>query len=210
MPELSHITGAILLQVVAERIISRYLRAEGMKDVSSVTLNRRNGFGDGVDMTYSRLGHVMKVKVKADPYFGLDPQKISDMTRSFYRPDNGDYALEVVAHHLTREPGWVFRSDADELFYYLIALDQSEGEVAALIREQDDVFFEGLRVARDDLRILPMDDVRDWFSLNQAEYASRPIQIGTHSAWYRLIPRVELERVIPSVTRIGSIFDTVR
>ena len=198
--------GSILLQVVAERIIARYLRHEGMVDVSAVSLSRRNGHGDGVDMTYSRMGRVTRVKVKADPYFGSDSKKTRDLSLPYCRPDSGEYALEVVAHHLTRQPGWMFRSDADELFYYLIALDHTEEEVAALVREADEVFFSEIRVLRDALHVMPMMAVRAWFAEHQEEFLSRPVEVGGHSAWYRIVPRAELDHAIQGIVKIGPIF----
>lgn len=200
--------GAILLQVVAERIIARYLRQEGMSEVSAFTLKRRNGHGDGVDLTYSRLGRPTLVKVKADPYFGVDSLKVCDLDLPYYRSDRGEYALEAIAHHVTREPGWAFRSDAHELFYYLLALEHTEEQVAELVRLPDEEFFSGLRVARDELRIMSMDAVRSWFIRHQEDFMSCSVRIGDRSAWYRIIPRTALDHAIPDIVNAGSILTT--
>ncbi len=198
--------GALLLQVVAERIIARHLRDEGMSEVSAVTLDRRNGHGDGVDLIYSRLGRPTRVKVKADPYFGVDPLKSGDFDLPYYRLDRGEYALEAVAHLVTRQPGWVFRSDADQLFYHLLALEHTEEQVADLVRMPDEEFFAGLRVARDELRILPMDAVKAWFARRQEDVASCLVEIGDHSAQYGVIPRVRLDRAVPTIVNVGPIY----
>lgn len=199
--------GLELLQFVAERIISRYLKREGMTDISVVSMSRRNGHGDGVDLTYSRLGRSVRVKVKADPYYGLNPSKSSDMSLPFYRADSGEYALEVVAHHVTRDPGWMFRTDAEELFYYCLAIDSTEEEVAAAASMPDDGFFSGIEVVRDALFIMPVEDVRVWFARHHEEFSSRPVRIGSHSAWYRIIPRNELTHAVGSIVEVGPIFE---
>ena len=71
----------------------------------------------------------------------FDAGKIGDRSLAFYRPDTGSYAFEAVADAVTREPGWIIDSEADDLYYYYLALAQREAEVRALLRESDDVFF---------------------------------------------------------------------
>ena len=86
----------------------------------------------GVDIVCNRAGHGVKIKVKADAYFGTDPRKIADQGLTFYRAPVSAYAFETISHHVTRDPGWMFNSLADELYYYFLVLGQTEEEVAAL------------------------------------------------------------------------------
>ncbi len=191
-----------LLHAVAGRIIARYLDAQRKREI----VIRHDSARDGVDLTYEHLGRTVGVKIKADPYAGYDGAKCSDRTLPFYRPAGHEYALEYLAHHTDRTPGWARGSIADELFYYLLAIDQTEGEVAALLEASDDEFFEGIRIARDDLRVIPMHALQTWFESAQDSYPSRPIQAGDHSAWCRIVPMSELEAAVPGVVRVGPIF----
>jgi hypothetical protein len=136
--------GGELLQAVAGRILERYMREGGATGVLRVDEETDPSRLGGVDLVYIRSGRTVRAKIKADPYFGTDPTKIADQQRSFYRTPTNCYAFETIAHHVTREPGWMFNSLADELFYYFIALDQTEEEVSALVEESDEVLFSRL------------------------------------------------------------------
>ncbi|MDZ4063832.1 MAG: hypothetical protein U1E22_04105, partial [Coriobacteriia bacterium] len=130
---MSTLFGAQLLQGVADRIIVRYLDVAGYRDVS------RQGGGSvadgsvGCDIAYRQGDRISKAKVKPDAYFGADAAKVSDRSLPFYRAETGHYAFESIADPSTREPGWMFNSRADELFYYYIALTQTEEEISALL-----------------------------------------------------------------------------
>ena len=163
---------------------------------------------DGVNMAYERLGRDLTVKIKTDPYYGVDQAKCEDLSLPFYRADVGALALQSMAHHVSREPGWALTSPADELFYYTLVVDQTEGEVLDLLDGPDEEFMPAIRVVRDDLRIVPMSELNRWFEQNQEEYPSRPAQDGDHSAWYRIVPRIEFDRALPSVRHVGSIYRT--
>jgi hypothetical protein len=200
-------TGAALLHHVSERIIRAYLLSEGMRDVESSSLDGADDLGDSVDLRYTKLGDVRRAAIKADPYYGRDPVKADERDLSFYRSDSGQYAFETIAHHVTREPGWLVRSDADELFYYLVAIEQPEDEVAALASEPDEVFFGELRVGRDSLSVMPMGDVRDWLASHEQATMSRPVRVGSHSAWFAIVSRDELEFGMDTIQTVGPIFD---
>ena len=200
-------TGAALLHHVSERIIRAYLLSEGMRDVVSSSLDGADDLGDSVDLRYTKLGDVRRAAIKADPYYGRDPVKADDRDMSFYRSDSGQYAFETIAHHVTREPGWLVRSDADELFYYLVAIEQPEDEVAALASEPDEVFFSELRVGRESLAVMPMADVRDWLAAHEQATMSRPVRVGSHSAWFTIVSRDELELGMDTIQTVGPIFD---
>lgn len=200
-------TGAALLHRVSERIIRAYLLSEGMRDVESASLDGIEDLGESVDLRYSKLGDTRRAAVKADPYYGRDPVKADDRDMSFYRSDSGQYAFETIAHHVTRDPGWLVRSDADELLYYLVAIEQPEEEVAALASEPDEVFFGELRVGRDSLSVMPMADVRDWLASHEQATMSRPVRVGSHSAWFAIVSRDELEFGLDTIRTVGPIFD---
>ena len=146
------------------------------------------------------------VKVKPDAYFGTDPAKIADRSLSFYRQDAGLIALQAVADSSTRDPGWIYTSEADEVFYYYLAISQSEDEVRALFAEPDESFFAGLKVDRDDLLVLPLAPARAWFAERAERYPSRPVAFEGYSAWYRLVPRAEIQNALSGVTDRGPIF----
>jgi hypothetical protein len=201
MPRLD---GSPLHHAVACRIIGRFLGVMGAVDVRIPTV--AVGEGDGVDITCLRDGDRAKLKVKADSYYGTDPVKVGDRMLPFYRRQGSDYAFEAVSHSVTRRPGWMFHSDASQLYYYFLALGQSEQEIAALMGEPDGVFFEELKVERDDLHVIPMDDLREWFEAHHEQYTPRPVSVGDHSAWYRLVPRDVLRAAVP-IQVLGPVFD---
>ncbi|MDO9557639.1 MAG: hypothetical protein Q7J82_08705 [Coriobacteriia bacterium] len=198
--------GSALLHHVAERVIVRYLTQQGYREV---VLTGMMGDAEAVDLTYMDNGHRVSVKVKADSYFGTDPAKIAERELMFYRPETHSYGLEVIANTATREPGWISRSRADVLFYYRLALGQSEEEVAALAEGPDDVFFSELDVQRDDLRIIAMPVLRNWFEGAVGCYTPRPVLTDGRSAWYRIVPEGDLETAVDGIRRAGSIFSAL-
>jgi len=161
---------------------------------------------EGIDLVYNRGGRAVKVKIKPDTYFGADPRKVADKDLTFYRDASDSYAFETIAHHMTRGPGWMFNSHADELYYYFIALGQGEDEIGALMQEPDAVFFSELAVERDELHVLPLVPLRQWFEVNQDRYAPRPIALGDHSGWFRIVPVADIDPSIRANAVKGSIF----
>ncbi|MBA4370736.1 MAG: hypothetical protein C0418_04065 [Coriobacteriaceae bacterium] len=198
--------GQTLLQAVGERVVARYLDRSGMSAVEFVNPWPDPSVKSGVDLTYRFAGKTMKVKVKTDAYFGNDLRKIADRTLTYYRPEGESYAFEAISNAATREPGWIFNSEADELHYYLLALSQPEEEAAALMVEPDEVFFGELKIDRDELHIIPMRPLREWFEAHYEEYTPRPVIVGTHSAWFRIIPRDVVDGAIPGIRVVGSVF----
>ena len=195
------------LQSVAERIVARYLK-KGMitadvQIVSGIGIHSQRG----VDITLSTPGGARRtIKVKADPYFGTDASKIGDRTLAFYRADTGSFAFESLANAATREPGWMVDSEAEDLYYYYLALAQDEDEVGALLKEPDEVFFSEIRVERDDLIIFPMNEARVWFKEHADKYPPRPISAGATTAWYRLVPRSDVQRQVKGARIVGPVF----
>lgn len=197
-------SGMFLLQQVAERIVAAYLTAAGKADVTVVS-----GFESfrarSVGITYSSHAGACQIKVKPDPYFGTDPAKVNNRALTFYRADAGSYAFEAVANSATRAPGWMFDSEADDLYYYYLALAQDEDEVRALLGESDDVLFSELKVDRDELWILPMAETRIWFERHFEEYPPRPVMLAGAAAWYRLVPKSDIQRAVPQIKNVGSL-----
>ena len=204
---MSDLQGTQLLHAVAVRIIEKYLQLNGRVDVRSNDESALAARADKVDITYMTPSGRHGIKVKSDPYIGSDPGKSADRSRSFYRPDGNAYALETVGSN--RQPGWLFASTAEELYYYYLAIDQTEDEVAALFREPDAIFFPTLRVAKDDLHILPLVELRAWFEPRQESYPTRPVVRDGAAAWYRLVPREDVASGVPGMQAIGSSFGAV-
>jgi hypothetical protein len=190
---------------VAERIIAAYLLAGGASRAEIVTGSAASR-ASGIDIVVLGGPESRRIKVKADPYFGTDERKVADRALSFYRADTESYAFEAVANSITREPGWTLASDAQDLYYYCLALLQSPDEIGALLVEPDDVFFSELSVERDELTVLPMQAVRTWFGQHHPEYVPRPVMFDGYAAWCRLVPRHDVERAIPGVRRVGPVF----
>ena len=202
--------GADLLHAVAERILVAYLEKNGAGHVGLLD-GTREGRLTGVDLTYlPQSGGSTSVKVKADPYAGSNAGAIADRSFVFYRPASDAYAFEAISDHRTREPGWTLRSTADELFYYRLAIAQPEAEIAALLSEPDAVFFGELDVGVDSLDILPMNEVRVWFASNSERYAPRPVAVGDHATWVRLIPARDIAKGVPGVHAVGPVFHSLQ
>lgn len=202
------LAGVDLLQAAAERIIAAWLAETGKSDVVR-TSGRTSVGGRNVDITFSSAGARRRVKIKADPYIGTDPIKISDRTLPFYRSDAGIYAFEAVADSATRQPGWIFNTDAADLYYYYLAVAQTEEEVRALLQEPDEVFLSELKVDIDDLHVLPLAPTVAWFEAHYAQYTPRPVMQHGLAAWYRLVPRADIMRSVREVRNVGPIFPIV-
>jgi hypothetical protein len=197
--------GLDLLQSVAERIVIAYLNSTGAEHVEGIGAPV-SAHGVGVDIVVLQGSENRRLKLKADPYYGTDSRKVADRSLSFYRSDAGSYAFEAIANTATREPGWTLASDADDLYYYYLALAQSPEDVQALMSEREEVFLSELLVERDELVILPMQPVREWFETHHPEYTPRPVMHGDGASWYRLVPRQDVERAVTGIRTVGSIF----
>ncbi len=199
--------GSELLHAVAGRILVRYLRGKGYSD-AMLTADILDA-AEGVDLTYTSAGRRIGVKIKADSYYGIDPQKVSDRDLSFYRNETHSYGFEAIADAATRQPGWLQRSGADELYYYRLALGQTEEEIAALMEEPDEVFFGELKVERDVLKVLPMRELQAWFEATGDRYTSRPVVTNGHAAWYRIVPEADVEASVKGMRDAGPVFSAI-
>ncbi|HSK48479.1 MAG TPA: hypothetical protein VLA05_10835 [Coriobacteriia bacterium] len=198
--------GHALLQSIAERIVTRWLQNQGSEVVSAGGEGSR---GRGVDLTSTSPDGVRRIKVKPDAYYGIDATKAADRSLALYRGSTGSLALEAVANSVTREPGWGLSSDADDLFYYFVAISQPEDVVAELAAQSDEVLFANLEVERDELLVLPMPATVKWFAQNIDRYAPRPVARAGVSAWYRLVPRADVEAGVKGVRSAGPIFESI-
>lgn len=199
-----YLTGSPLIHEVGKRILARHLETAGARDVE---VSPAMGVdATGVDIRRLEGATTITAKVKVDYYFGSDPVKIGNRDYTFYRNDTASYALEAMADTTTRAPGWVLTSLADQLLYYRLAIPRPEAEVAALLESPDGVFFSELGVERDELRILPMRGLREWFERSNDRYMPRPVITGGRSAWYRIVPMAELEAAVPGVKVITPVY----
>lgn len=202
------LTGSSLIHEVGKRILARHLELAGARDVQLSAPARVDPIG--VDIRRTEGGDLVAAKVKVDCYCGTDAAKIADRNLSFYRRDSGSYALEAIADGATRAPGWVFSSMADQLLYYRLAIARPEAEVAALLGSPDAVFFSELGVEHDELRIVPLRELRAWFEQSMDRYTTRPVMSGGNSAWYRLVPMAELDSAVPGVRTVGPVYRGLR
>ncbi len=200
------LTGTPLLHEVGKRILGRYLEIGGAAEVAVSPAMRVDA--TGVDIRWSSAGERQTAKVKIDCYCGTDAEKIADRDFAFYRRDTASYALEAIADTSTRALGWVQASMADELHYYRVCIARPEAEIAALLESPDGVFFSELAVERDDLRIIPMRELREWFVASNDRYTPRPVFASGRSAWYRIVPMAELEAEVRGVKVVGPIYKT--
>lgn len=153
----------------------------------------------GTDLIVERSGRMIKVKVKADSYFGTGSGAIDDHDLPYYRRRSDDVALETVSHHLTREPGWMFSSEADELWYYQAALLNTRGELERALTLDDEGMVAAVDVEVDRLRVMDMQRLRQWFDGAHVNYPPRPVQTGDHLAWFRIIPPSDIVRAIGTI-----------
>ncbi|MCE5190757.1 MAG: hypothetical protein LLG08_03210 [Actinomycetia bacterium] len=199
--------GTELLHAVAERVIVRYLHGRGFTDASLA--GDMLDYAEGIDIAFTADGRRNGIKVKADSYYGTDPGKISDRDLIFYRAESGTYGFEAIADAVTRQPGWLQRSSADELYYYRFVLGQTEDEVAALMEEPDEIFFGELKVERDSLKVFPMRELQAWFETTRDRYVSRPVVTSGRAAWHRIVPASDVESAVTRWRDLGSIFSSL-
>lgn len=199
--------GSALLHEVAKRILARYLERTGAVNVSVANALRDEALG--VDIQYTKGAARLSAKVKADSYFGSDPLRVADRDLPYYRAETHSYGLESISDTTTREPGWLQRSQADDLFYYRLVIAQPEADVAALLEGPDQVFFTELAVERDELRIIPMRELREWFAGAQDRYTPRPVMTDGRPAWYRIVSEKDLDAEVPGVRVVGSVYHKV-
>jgi hypothetical protein len=192
---------------VGKRILGRYLEVSGARNVELAPSMRTDA--TGVDIRRLDGPDSVSAKVKVDYYCGTDAAKIANRDFTFYRADTASYALEAMADTATRSPASIQTSLAEQLLYYRLAIPRAEAEIAALLESPDGVFFSELGVERDDLRIVPFRELRSWFERSHDQYPPRPVITGGRSAWYRIVPMIELEAAVAGVRVVGPIYGSL-
>lgn len=162
--------------------------------------------GMDVDLVVQRQGGRETVKVKTDSYYGTDQARILDHDLPYYRRRADDFALETISHHITREPGWMFNSIADRLWYYQAVLLNPKDELERALAYDDEEMVAALGIEADRLRILDLQLLRAWFEGEHMNYPPRPVQVGDHISWYRIIPESDVERAVGRVETIEGLF----
>jgi hypothetical protein len=160
----------------------------------------------GIDLTVEKDGSEIEVKVRTDAYFGRNPSAIENQDFPFYRRRADDFALETISHHLTREPGWMFSSNADRLWYYQACLLNTRDDLERALELSDAEMIDALNIEDDRLRIVDMKRLRQWFDEAHVEYPPRPVQTGDHLGWFRIIPDADISVNAGPVETVGRLF----
>ncbi len=201
------LTGATLTREVAKRIVGAYLARNGAVSVAVSPVGRTGT--DGIDIRYMRAGRPTTARVQADCYFGVDAEKAADRALPMYRMESSTYAFEEIADVATKMPGWIFSTRADVLLYYRMAIARPEAEVAALLGSPDAVFFSELGVERDELRMIPLPDLRTWFTREADKFTPRPVIAQGRMSWCRIVPIAELAAGVPDVHVVDSLYHSL-
>jgi hypothetical protein len=196
------------LHEVARRILRAFVEQAGHP--SAVLSTDLLDSAAGIDITYLTGGARIRVKVKADSYFGTDPGKIADRSLTYYRPTADAYSFETVADAQTRESGWLHRSQAEELMYYRLAIAQPPDEITQLLGGSDDDLIGGLAVERDDLTVFQVPDLREWFEANADKYPARPVFGEGKTGWCRIIPAKDIHDAVKGTRFVGPVVDSLR
>jgi hypothetical protein len=170
------------LEWVGLTIVKSWLQAEAPDLVIDDVHNDRDWFDKGIDLVLKYPDHTESVDLKVDSYYGTDESK---KTRGFYNRDSGALILETTSQlrydrtDLERHPdvpGWFFTSQADQIYYYFIAiltpplilkdilarrrvLDGAGGGADVIDHE----LLSKLEVERDLLVSYPLKGARAWF-----------------------------------------------
>jgi len=171
-------------------IVKRYLEGSGAR-VEDVH-NDPKYFSRGIDL----IAHTVKqgtltMDVKVDSYYGSHPDR---RIRGLCNPDSGFILLETISQlqydrkpgveldgHIPARvksdvPGWFFTGQADEVYYYYLALLNEEGELNPIYAEYVNLaksnestteveykMLRALRVDRDLLVSFKLDETRKWY-----------------------------------------------
>jgi len=220
-------------------ILKRHLAHQGAHSrVDDVHDNPRY-FSKGVDLVlHDPTNGTRTVDVKVDSYYGSDPKR---RIRGLCNPDSGFILLETISQlQYDRKtdadstgtipvrskgdvPGWFFTEEADEVFYYYLALLNDEGELNPIYAEYVKLVSSGqspvevenellhhLKVDRDLLVTFRLNEARTWFKSAPAS-AFRGFAAAPNPTYLTLSRRAYRDNFIsngPSKSH-GSIFTTV-
>jgi hypothetical protein len=173
-------------------IVKRYLTRPGFGIRVDDVHSNSDFFDKGIDFILTMPdGKKVTVDLKVDSYYGSDSSR---RIRGLCNPDSGFVLLETISQLqydrrrgverdrsiLVREradvPGWFFTSKADEVYYYFLALLNSETELNPIYSEYSRLEKAGLvtedvenrllrtfRVDRDLLVTFRLDQTRAWY-----------------------------------------------
>jgi hypothetical protein len=221
-------------------VVKRYLtRDKDSRDLRDVHSNPEF-YDQDIDLVLN-LPNAQKrtIDVKVDSYYGSDPsRKIRDLCN----PDSGFILLETISQLQydrsrkvstggtlpTRQkadvPGWFFASSADEVYYYFLALLNTETQLNPLYEEYvelvkdnqptDEVenrLLRELRVDRDLLVTFSLSEARAWYD-NVAETFFHGYAPAPNPSYLTLSKRVKRDLFISNGIgkSHGSIFPLVK
>jgi hypothetical protein len=173
-------------------ILKRYLAREGTGSKVEDVHDDSQYFSKGIDLIlHDATNGTRTIDIKVDSYYGSDPKR---RIRGLCNPDSGFILLETISQlQYDRKtdpgsggtlpvrikadvPGWFFTEQADEVFYYYLALLNDESELNPIYAEyvklvnssQSPVGVENellrhLKVDRDLLVTFRLDEARTWY-----------------------------------------------
>jgi hypothetical protein len=172
-------------------IVKRYLtKGKDSRDLRDVHSNP-DFYDKDIDLVLN-LPNAQKrtIDLKVDSYYGSDPSR---KIRDLYNPDSGFILLETISqlqYDRSRKlssgtlpvrqkpdvPGWFFTSSADEVYYYFLALLNTENQLNPLYSEYVELAKDNhstdevenrllgeLRVDRDLLVSFSLSEARAWY-----------------------------------------------
>jgi hypothetical protein len=172
-------------------VVKRYLTEDkDSRDLRDVHSNPEF-YDKGIDFVLNLPNAQKKtIDLKVDSYYGSDPSR---RIRGLCNPDSGFILFETISqlqYERSRKvsegtlpvkeradvPGWFFTSSADEIYYYFLALLNSETELNPLYAEYTELvkgnhptdevehrLLGKLRVDRDLLVSFSLSDARAWY-----------------------------------------------
>ena len=173
-------------------IVKRYLALEGPGAQVEDVHNDPKYFSKGIDLVVHTPGKGTRtLDVKVDSYYGSDANR---RIRGLCNPDSGFILLETISQlqydrkpQAERDgnipvrgkgdvPGWFFTGEADEVYYYYLALLNEERELNPIYAEYVNLaksnvsteaiaytMLRALRVDRDLLISFRLDEARKWY-----------------------------------------------
>src|SRR6266568_422862 len=221
---------------VVKRYLTRGIDSRDLRDVHSYP----EFYDKDIDLVLN-LPNAQKrtIDLKVDSYYGSDP---SHKIRDLCNPDSGFILLETISqlqYDRSRKvstngtltvrqkadvPGWFFTSSADEVYYYFLALLNTESQLNPFYAEYmelvnghqptDEVenrLLSELRVDRDLLVSFSLSEARAWYD-NVPETVFRGYAPAPNPSYLTLSKRVKRDLFISNGIgkSHGSIFSLVK
>lgn len=194
--------GPSLLLEVSRRFVARFFLTHG----AEVRLGPEDEHLFPSGMTLASNGRVERVSVWSDPYFGTDETLAARRDLPFYRLRADALALPVPGPGFRPDPVPVIGATR-VLAYHRIALPRTLDDIAALLRERDEIFFDEIDVEADSLITMDANEVAGWLSQGNLTYPTRPVSRGSASRWLSLVPVAQVFSAVSSARDRGSITD---